>query len=187
MLSSKLKKFSLSTFLIEVFTIIFGVLLALGVNEVRNHYNDKQEVNIALESIKVELNNNKAFLDLRLPYYESMIDTIKKVISLKGKDIGFKSVSLPGFKGINPPLLRNSSLRTAISTQAFSNMEYSMANKISWVYSFQETYLKWVYIYFEAFFQSDNATLEILILIFQEMSFVGKQIYQEYEQLLDVL
>ena len=159
---SKHNGFSFGTFFIEVFTIIFSVLLALGVNEYRQHHNKIKMVNTALESIKIELQKNKDFLDLRLPYYISMVDTLDKLIKEHGEDTPFSSISIHGFFGINPPMLRNSSQQTAISTQAFSNIDYSLADKISWVYSFQETYLKWIYIYFDAFFNRESASIKML-------------------------
>ena len=183
----KKNNFSLGIFFVEVFSIIFGVLLALGVNELRQSHNDNQLVNTALKSISIEIQRNKDFLDNRLPYYDSMTNNIDSLININGKDVPFSEIKVPGFSGINPPLLRNSSLQTAISTQAFSNIDYSLADQISWVYSFQEIYLKWVYIYFDAFVNREIVTLKMLRNLFGEMSFVGKQIQDNYSKLLKLL
>ena len=184
---SIMKDFSLGKFIVEVSTIIFGVILALGVNEVREHYNDEEIVNTALESIQIEIQKNRDFLNIRIPYYSAMIDTLDILIKKHGANEGLWSVSVPGFTGINPPMLRNSSLQTAISTQAFSNMDYAVADNISWVYSYQETYLKWVYIYFDAFVKKDKVTIKMLQNLFKEMASVGKQLNVNYAELLNDL
>jgi len=180
----KKNNFSFGILLIEVFSIIFGVLLALGVNEIRQSFNDRQLVNTAKKNISLELNRNKDFLDNRIPYYDLMSKALDSLIIVHGKDAPLSSAKVPGFYGINPPLLRNSSLQTAISTEAFSNMDYSLADQISWVYSFQETYLKWVYIYFDAFVKKESTALVMLRGLFGEMSQVGKEIYSNYTKLL---
>lgn len=183
----KKENFSFGVLFIEVFSIIFGVLLALGVNEIRKSFNDKELINTALESITIEIQHNKDFLSKRLPYYNSMNTILDSLINKHGNKATFSSVSVPGFAGFNPPLLRNSSLQTAMSTQVFAKMDYNLADKISWGYSLQETYLKWIYLYLNAFANTDTITLIKARRLFGEMTNVGTELDETYSTLLKEL
>ncbi|KAA3612329.1 MAG: hypothetical protein DWQ05_20245 [Calditrichaeota bacterium] len=181
----KLGNFSFGVFFIEVFSIVFGVLLALGGNEIRESYNEQQRVDAAMLSIKTEMTGNKNFIENRLPYYQSVVDTLEQVMKKHGKNASFYEVKIPGFQGINPPLLRDSSLQTAIATQAFASFEFKKADQISMVYSFQSTYLKWIDIYLNAFAVKDKPTIGMLNNLFQEMVKVGSELSATYQQTLD--
>ena len=163
------------------------MLLALALNEIRQDYNEQELVNTALNSIEIEIRKNSEFLERRLPYYNSMVDTLNKLIVIHGKDKSFLSVSIPGFNGVNPPMLRKSSFQTAIATQAFSNIDYNLADQISWVYSFQDTYLKWIYIYLNAIAVKDKVSFQRFRGMFKEMSFVWRELLSENKKVLNLL
>lgn len=178
---------SFGTFILEVFSIVFGVMLAVGGNELRQHYNDQKRVEIATLSIEKELNWNKAFLEKRLPYYASMVDTLNQLIDKHGPNAAAFKMKIPGFRGVNPPLLRDSSFKTAISTQAFADFDFTKADQISMAYSFQQTYLKWIDIYLAALFNRESPTISNLRNMFSEMANVGKELQAQYERTLKVL
>ncbi|MCA9731056.1 MAG: hypothetical protein H6696_18330 [Deferribacteres bacterium] len=181
--STKESGYSFGMLAIEVISIVFGVFLALAANEWRQQYNDQKKAEIAFEGIKNEMNSNKEFIEKRLPYYRAMRDTIKIILSQKGRDVGFNEVEIPGFHGINPPLLRDSALQTAISTQAFANFDFRLANKISLVYSFQENYIKWVDNYMNAFIGSESPKLRKVYSLFSEIAQVGEELAETYGQM----
>jgi len=187
MQSSNNKRFSMSIFVVEFLSIIFSVSLALGLNELRQDYNRQALVQTALRRIKLEMTRNSEFLEKRLPYYTSLVDTLDEVIRVHGKDASFMSVRIPGFSGINPPLLRNSSFQTAISTQAFSSIDYDLADQLSFAYSLQATYLKWIDIYVGAIAVKDEVSLQRIQLMFKEMAFVGHEVLSTEQAILKLL
>lgn len=171
--------------LIEVVSIIFGVLIALGVNEVRQHYKQQATVDIALKSISNELTGNKQFLEQRMPYYKAMRDTLNNIIARDGADA--RPGKIPGFNGINPPLLGKSSLQTAISTRAFSYMDFRKADYISRIYAFQDLYINSVDKYMTAVINNPNANIKQLRNTFGEMTIMGEELIGAYGTLLENL
>ncbi len=163
------------------------MLLALGGNELREYYNDQKRVEIATMSIKSEIEVNKKFIEKRLPYYTAMVDTLNELIAKHGKSIGAFKIKISGFHGVNPPLLRESSFNTAISTQAFADFEFHKADRISMVYSFQENYLKMIDIYLTALINRESPTIGNLRNIFSEMLNIGKELAAEYDRALAAL
>ena len=179
--------FSFGRFVVEVFSIVFGVMLAIGGSELREHFNEQKRVEIATMSIAKELEWNKAFLEKRLPYYAAMVDTLENLIKKHGPDAHAFKTKIPGFHGINPPLLRDSSFKTAISTQAFAHFNFAKADQISMAYSFQGTYLKWIDIYLAALMNREAATISNLRQVFSEMTNIGKELNSQYEHTLKAL
>ncbi len=131
------KKTSLNTIIIEVISIIVAVIMGFVVNEWRESYNNKSKAELALQRIITEMEHNFTQLQEKQNYYYQMIDVFDSLRSVN-KDVELESTeSIPGWKGINPPLMSFSSYETASTIGVFSFIDFNTADKISRVYLLQ--------------------------------------------------
>lgn len=127
----KLKKLitqSLTLFL----PVMLGVYLGLLANNWNESKKDEKLSNQVLKSIASELNFNKKELKSSIDYYTLLRDSTSFLISEKKE---FQSFSF--WKGLNPPLLRNSAYQTGINTGVLSNINIQLLEQLSNTYNIQ--------------------------------------------------
>ena len=121
---------SIRKLLIEVISIVIGVLLALGVdqwNENRNHIRDAKE---ALINIKNELGTNYELLEYLHKNNFAVYNDTSSANSAAAENGGF----IPGLQ------LQDTAWDTFLNTGIANYVEYDLLYAISQVYSIQDIY-----------------------------------------------
>lgn len=129
---------SANTIIVEVISIMFAVIIGFIVNEWRENTNNKSNAELAIKRIKIEMEQNYEQLQSKQNYYNNMIDVLDSLISISGNSKISSAESIPGWKGINPPMLTFSSYKTASSIGIFSFIDFTTADHISKVYLIQD-------------------------------------------------
>jgi hypothetical protein len=119
------------TLLIEVFSIVLGVLLALGVNQWRENYSNQKQAKTALQNISNEIRSNSESLKL---IHENNLATIKKMEEDQSDQTDTEAKFIPGLQ------LRETAWETFLSTGISSYVDYETVLLLSQTYSFQEIY-----------------------------------------------
>ncbi len=132
-----LNKSSASAIAIEIISIIIAVVLGFIVNEWREVTHNKSTANSALQRITSEIENNYAQLKEKQKYYLKMINALDSLETIYGNHV-FESDKIPGWAGLNPPLLSSSSYQTASTIGVFSSIDFDTADQISKAYLLQE-------------------------------------------------
>ncbi len=126
---------------LEAFFVVLGVLLALGANNWRDHYKNKQHAETALTSIVEELHANHEAVSTAINYHSYLMDTLYKFMGryasqpdkYPGADVFNK-----GFTNPAVPLSR--AWEAANATGVIEYMPYDQVLLISQVYKSQEQY-----------------------------------------------
>ena len=131
----ELKKLPLANILIEVFSVVLAVLLALGVNEWRTNKNNKDLGLAAFEKIIKEVENNKNKVETLLVNHKNILTDIDSVIAkLKRRngDITFGQIIFE-----TPS---STAWEAAKITTAINYLDYDKVEKITTVYATQKVY-----------------------------------------------
>gem|GEM_PF-1739023 len=119
---------------IEVAAIVLGVALGFFVNEWRQGRADRALGEAALRSIAAEMSGNCAQVRRVAPYHARMSAAIDSAAAIHG----FGRVGrIPGFQGLNPPVLRTGSYDVALATGALAHVPFETADLASQIYSGQ--------------------------------------------------
>lgn len=144
------KKETLKKVLIEIASVVFAVLLALGLNHWREDLADEALAEQALKNIVIEIRSNMRDLEAEFTDYEAQRDTLRarrqKVLDGDQEAGGF---------GYNHPILYNSAWRMANSTGAVKDLDLDVVMELSALYIMQETHQKHGFDYFRSFTSLD--------------------------------
>lgn len=127
----KYKK-SIINLLTLVLPVMFGVYLGLLANNWNETQKEEKLSKQVLQSIKSELNLNIQEINNSIEYYTLLRDSTG---FLNSENKVFKSFSF--WKGLNPPLLRNSAYQTGINTGALTNIDIYLLEQLSNTYNIQ--------------------------------------------------
>ena len=132
--------FSWRVLAVESVVIMLSVLLGFTLNGWRQSASEQETVDAALQSIAAEARQNRNEMKRHLPYYRTMRDTLRQLAQQRGDSTNLQPSEIPGYRGVQIPLLRGSAFETARSTGALSNMEFHLADAVSSTYDYQRTY-----------------------------------------------
>ena len=135
----KKEEISWAALALEVFSVTLSVLVALAIGDWHEERQQRKQAEQALQGIAAECESNQRNLERRLAYYTTVRDGLQRKIEAQGADA--PALPVKGWKGLYPVLLRNSAYRTAVATDAFSHMEFSLADAISRIYALHEFYV----------------------------------------------
>ncbi len=116
---------------LEFFSIVLGVLLALGLNEWRENRSHQSQANAALLNIKNELQSN---LEILTAIHENNTTTIKLMTENQDADSSEERKFIPGLQ------LRETAWETFLSTNVSNYVDYETVLILSETYSFQDVY-----------------------------------------------
>ncbi|MFY0628021.1 MAG: hypothetical protein JXR07_17115 [Reichenbachiella sp.] len=146
---------------LEMLSIVFAVLLALGLTHWREEVNQQNTSNKALTNILVELHANKLELEGEFEELKKRIDSL---VVLKGEIENGK-----GDKrnlGFNMPVLSNSAWKAANAMGAVDRFELQLLMDLSTLYRFQEMFQENGMAYFRQFssleFNKDENLLAVV-------------------------
>jgi len=130
---------------IEVFSIVLGVLLALGVNEWRGARANTELAHRAVTQIRSEVERNGEVMGSRHPYHAAALDSIQGFVANLDPGIGLDDVS-PGRLGFGRggqfiPLY-SSAYASAQSSGALAHVDYETLTLLSSIYETQRTLLE---------------------------------------------
>ena len=129
------KRLPVAGIIIEVFSVILGVLVALAVNEWRTTENNKDMGLAAYEKIVKEVERNKDKVDeLLLNHMEILVEIDSVIAKLKRANEELT------FGQINFETPSTTAWEAAKLTAAVNYLEYDLVEKISSVYSTQKVY-----------------------------------------------
>jgi hypothetical protein len=184
----ELKKISITHFIVEVFSVVFAVLLALGVNEWRESNNNEDLATEALSKVIQEIESNQNRLSKVLLNHKNIITEIDTVISkLKRKD------DIVGFGDIIFEAPSRTAWDAAVLTAAVNYLDYDMVEKITSVYSTQKVYTDVSDRVFQelVFFVPDKGREEMVKQFTKQKIYVmnlisiEEQLSEEYSKFLD--
>ncbi|MEP3388313.1 MAG: hypothetical protein ABJO02_09015 [Reichenbachiella sp.] len=129
------KKGWIGKLLTEFISVVFAVLLALGLNHWREANNDEKLAEKALVNIFLEIQSNQKEVEAEIPSYDEQIAKVKVF-----KDAFDKGEGMPYSLGFNMPVLSRSAWNVANSTGAIKDFDLNMLMELSDIYTFQEMY-----------------------------------------------
>ncbi len=161
-MAKKLLKFSgafqenslLVHIMIEIFSIVFAVLLALAVNQWRENRASRVLAHDALHKIAQEMHKNSALIESILPIHQTFLDTVQVVIDKIDRGELPPDADLEDLQFI-PIFLRDTAWQAAIATQALVHVDYEIVNVISEAYTYQDAYQKLMDDFLQATFSID--------------------------------
>ena len=130
-----MKKETLNKLGLEVVSIVFAVLLALGLSHWREESNKQASSDRSLTNILVEIHTNKLDLEDNFDMLEQRIDTLNDLLNKIEN-----GMSQTGSLGFNMPVMSNSAWEAANATGAVESFELSMLMELSELYRFQEMF-----------------------------------------------
>lgn len=129
----RLGHLSLSDLLVETFSVLLGVLLALLINNWVQARQTRHKVAEAQASIHAELKADRERLDTMANYYQRInlqFDAADKA----GHPIAHCD-DLPDWKGLLTPLLVRASYDTAAGSGVFADMPFEQTSRIAGLYA----------------------------------------------------
>lgn len=166
--------------LIQMIMIAFGVYLGMLANDWSTKRKEQREVKNGLQSIANEITFNKNFLEGRLEYYKQVVTVLDSLVGVRGAEAPIEGI--PGFRGINPILLRNSAFELAQSTQVLANMDYQLAESLSLLYAVQDFQLKGVDKFLDGYVMGQVKDLGDFRMMFQNFVTMGEELLRFYTQ-----
>ena len=126
----KIKKI-IYDFFILIIPVMIGVFLGLLANNWNNDQINKEETQKLLKSLTRELDSNDETIKESLSYFIQLRDSI---YHLSDKNRSPSSFSF--WKGLNPPLLKSASFKSAILSGRLSNLDFETVEELSSTYDF---------------------------------------------------
>jgi len=120
---------------LEVFSIVLGVLLALGVSEWQEQRNNEARAGLALANVRAELQSN---LDLLNTVYPNNSRVVENISSGQGEDAEDASI-IPGVQ------MRSSAWQTLATTGLSNFVDYDLLIELSALYSMIDVYRQTAY------------------------------------------
>ncbi len=178
---------------IQMFSVSFGVLFALLVNQAIETKRETQDLNLVLQGLSNEMRFNKSFLARKIGYYEKVVSEIDSLQRSGIKSIGVNNI--PSWNGLQPPFLRRSSFDLGLSTGVFKNFDYSQADKISTLYAFQDFYVKMIDMFINKIMSDptkpikggDGMGMNMIRGTFHEWIQIGNELTRSIDRILNTL
>jgi len=134
--------------LLEALFVVLGVVLAFAANEYRESQNQIAKGQVALESIREEVKENRVAVKSSYDYHAHLSDTLRQIIGKNYQRVAGGQPKVDpdirlftrGF--ISPARVLSTSWDTARSTDAVAGMQYDDLLTVSKLYAMQEGYQK---------------------------------------------
>lgn len=145
----------LTSFVMEIISIIIAVLLALAVNEWREARSNAKIADQALRSIRDEILENKRMFEIILPQHLALLDTLIDVDAKIHRGELSEEEDRADLKFV-PLFVQNTAWQTALATQALLHMPYETVKVLSEIYTFQGSYTNVTDHFIKAVFDINN-------------------------------
>jgi hypothetical protein len=128
--ASQRKSRTLGQIALEVFSIVLGVLLALGVSEWQEKRNNTERAGVAVANVRAELESNLKLLETIHPNNAQVVESINS----GEEDSQDENAFIPGVQ------IRSSAWQTLGSTGLVNFVDYEMLIELSQLYSMIDVY-----------------------------------------------
>ena len=127
----RIKKFTFSSFILELISIVIAIVLGFIVTEWRAAQLEKKKAKDAVYLISKEVDQNKATILAALSYYTSILEQMDT--------IGTENIEAPSdladWQGMNPIALQAASYKMALQAGLLSAIDFQDATAISQYYT----------------------------------------------------
>jgi len=175
--------------ILEIVSVVFAVLLALGLNHWREDQSNKAMAERALTTVVIEIYTNKIDLKEELSLFQRNITLLEESRDLLEKQPKGTSTFTLKF---NMPLLNNSAWNAANSTGAVKDFDFKILMELSDIYAFQQIYLDNGFSFFQEmnsleFKKEENAKAAVSANLGQLKTFLSwshqlNELYQSFLQ-----
>ena len=131
----KEKGLPIKTIAIEIISVVFAVLFALGVNEWRKNINNEELAEVAVSNILSEIDKNRESLDTTLTNHRHSLEIFKKNINWIKNNEDIRENPEVSFN-----VITSTSWETAMLTDAVNYMDYELVSELADLYSQQKLY-----------------------------------------------
>ncbi len=124
--------------LVETFSVVLGILVALAVNDWREAREHAQLAAQVVARFEREIADNDSALALRAPYHRAMADSLGALVQRSaGRAPAGGLHAIRNWAGTRPTLLRSAAWESALATQALSYLDYGTVADLSRLYEQQ--------------------------------------------------
>jgi hypothetical protein len=124
-------RISIPAVTLQIFSIIFSILLALSVNEWKEARGRKEVANKSLENFRREIETNRDAIEKSLRDQKSVMNLLDRSLKEMHKKEEKLSVSVPS---IDLPDVTTTTWETAMATNALAHLDYAVIQKLSGIY-----------------------------------------------------
>lgn len=144
-MSPRTRRISWRPLLLEAFFVVLGVVLALGANEWRRSFNDRQSAATALASIRDELLVNRGAVLSSTQYHQQLVDTLSTLLRHASASNPASGAAMPDpriFSGgfTRPASLLHTAWDAASATDVVRHMRYADVLLLARIYEEQHEY-----------------------------------------------
>lgn len=129
---------SVKDFLIHLFMIVLGILIALGIEQVREHFHERHVAEAARKNFQAEIDSEKQAIDEHLKKMAATRSAMEQF--LQAEAAGQKATPDTKAVSIHWQFLPTSGWDTAAATQAFQFMEAAEVQRYSRSYTAQRIF-----------------------------------------------
>lgn len=130
----------LAEVLVQSVMIVLSILLALWVDEWKQHRAEQQLAQVSLYNFLHEVQQNQARLDDILPYHRGVRAMVKELETQHTIKSPTDFESAVGVDGLRPPFLLATAWQTAVATGALQHIDYSTVSALSLTYTLQDRF-----------------------------------------------
>jgi len=183
---SSAKTISWKALLLESAFIVIGVAIALGANEVREHFRDQKRAEQTLSAIANELCRNYIHVSSCIAYYTPVRDTLL-VAARATPDAELDTDQFPQHRGARPFFLTSAGFDVALSSSVLTHINPGLAGEVARVYELQDMMEMLQQRFLQAFINGNLSTVEGSLSYFAESASGGLEAKRLYEELIPKL
>lgn len=179
--------------IVETFSVVLGILLALGVNGWRERRAHDTSAREALRNIGAEIAANRSALAPQVGYHEAMRDSLHALL-LAGRDRARAAdpSSIAGWKGIAPTRLVDNAWQTATTTGVMQYIPYAVALRLSSCYGLQHAIddaqrAYYAVVYAPSFAAAGNSAVASMGSYLADLSVSERELAAQYDSALVLL
>lgn len=130
---------SLGDVVLQLFIVVFGILLALAIDDWKKSRETAQNVADAMKSVSTELAANQAAMRAQHEHLQTLTAALAKI---QADTPARPCNEYEGWNGAGIPVLLDAAYETAIATQAFAHMDFERAQAVAEAYGRQKMYIE---------------------------------------------
>ena len=171
-----MKKYAIEAVL-QLITVAVGVFLGVVASDWREERNQRAQQEEFLANLYQEISANRKKMEGTLAYHTMIIETSDRQLKELSQDIlekGFFEAGqwnlIPGWRGIENPILESAVYESGIIRNTFSDLDFTLISRVAQVYNFQKEYRNWYQMLIydqmtETLKKDDATTSEVLSMI----------------------
>lgn len=152
-------KLPVEKLIIEFFSIVLGVMLALGLNQWRENRQYENKATVALEKVHNEIIAN---LNLIKAVNENNKETLKEIELMMEADSVVQNDFIPGVQ------ISGNAWNALLNADVAGYIDYNILDRLSELYSIQDVYMKMGYILIESMLNINSISIGMNTDIDQE-------------------